>query len=195
MKRVRLDRRALVKWGMSAGTIASIPFGRLILAAGTEENLLAFVSVSEGPIQQGIVGELSEVEFTSLFTLCEFVVAGWSLSVDMQAYRRRLRRDLSVKTTERPSYLVEYQTAAALIAELSAAGSDKVWPTLLFTQFEDVELGPTRLGRARRFVFAEIISHMIPVTGAFTEFGLVNYAGYMGGSFSEPDSYRRLAVQ
>ena len=118
---------------------------------------------------------------------------GWDLAVDLDEYLLRLRSDLDLKTEYEPSYLTEYDSASDLVALLSPTTSsiDQVWSTLLFSDIPVKQESGTRLGRARSFVFSEIITHQVAVTGAFKSFGLVNYRGYFGGVYSDPSSYRR----
>ncbi len=70
----------------------------------------------------------------------------------------------------------------------------EAWPTLLFSEVAADNLGATKLGRARRFVFSEVIAHQIPISGAFKSFGLINYRGYFGGPYASPASYRRAVL-
>lgn len=189
-----IDRRSLLRWGLSAGFVASLPLGKLSIAQTVEASLLEFIGTERLPINSSNIGELSGEDFAAISGICEFVRTGWELDIDIDAYLPRLRRDLGVKTGEVPSYLSEYRSAAALVDALTADDPEQAWTTLLFAEFPDVDLAPTRLGRARRLVFAEIIAHMIPISGSFKSFGIVNYAGFAGGSFAHPGSYRRMGA-
>ena len=71
---------------------------------------------------------------------------------------------------------------------------EQAWASLLFSDFDVENFAATKLGRARRLVFSELITHQIPMSGAFKNFGLWNYSGYFGGSFTAPESYRKGAV-
>ncbi|MBT5221141.1 MAG: hypothetical protein HOM16_16890, partial [Woeseia sp.] len=175
----QIDRRQLVKLGFSAGVLASLPYAGISLADDESDELLQFVSDSDSPIENSQTGTLSQREFQTLFTLCEYVNDVWQFDANLTQYGKLLRADLELKTTRRPSYLVEYRNALELI-ELVARNTDSVeqaWPTLLFSDVAAANFGATRLGRARRFVFSEIIAHQIPISGAFRSFGLVNYRG------------------
>ena len=189
-----IDRRSLLHWGLSASVLASLPLGRLSIAQTVEASLLEFVGAERLPIDASNSGELSDDAFAAISGICEFVRNGWQLDFEIDAYLPRLQRDLQFKTGEVPSYLSEYESAAALVNAFASDDPGQVWTTLLFAEFPDVDLAPTRLGRARRLVFAEIIAHMIPISGSFKSFGIVNYAGYIGGPFAHPDSYRRLSA-
>ena len=114
----------------------------------------------------------------------------------MGLYFNRLRADLDFKTNEEPSYLTEYKHAVELISMMVGTTSsvEQAWASLLFSDFDVENFAATKLGRARRLVFSELITHQIPVSGAFKSFGLWNYSGYFGGSFTAPESYRKGAV-
>lgn len=187
--RFLIDRRKLIKLGISASVLATLPATRIVLADDVSDALLQFVGESESPVDSASVGSLQDSEFNSLFSLCEYVNSTWELSADMTLYRQLLRADLELKTTRQPSYLAEYRSAIELI-ELT----EKDWPTLLFSEAGAENLSATRLGRARSFVFAEIIGHQIPISGAFKSFGLINYRGYFGGPYTMPASYRRAEL-
>ena len=92
-----------------------------------------------------------------------------------------------------PSYLTEYEHAIELVNLLVKRGEsvEQAWSSLLFANFGDENFESTKLGRARNFVFSEIITHQIPISEGFKSFGLVNYRGYFGGPYTSPDSYRR----
>jgi len=192
----QIDRRQVVKLGFSAGVLASLPYAGILLADDESAELLQFVSDSDSPIEDSQTGTLSQKEFQRLFTFCEYVNKVWQFDANLTQYGLQLRADMELKTTRRPSYLVEYRNALDLI-ELVARNTNSVeqaWLTLLFSDVTAANFGATKLGRARRFVFSEIIAHQIPISGAFKSFGLVNYRGYFGGPYASPGSYRRGAI-
>jgi len=191
-----IDRRQLLKLGLSSGVLASLPFACVSLDNDDSAELLRFVSDSDVPVDATRTGVLSEDEFDALSTLCRYVNKAWELDADMPLHFNRLRADLQFKTEEEPSYLTEYESAAELFKLLGrgTSGVEQAWASLLFSEFDVENFGSTKLGRARRFVFAELIAHQIPMSGAFKSFGLWNYRGYFGGSFKAPESYRRGAV-
>ena len=75
-----------------------------------------------------------------------------------------------------------------------SGSDDEAWLTLLFSEADSAEFAATQLGRARHWVFSEIVAHQIPISGAFKNFGFVNYRGYFGGPFASPNSYRRAVL-
>ena len=181
-----LDRRKLLKLGFSAGFLATLPVNPMVFADDVTDALLRFVSDSESPVDSAEVGILSQQEFDSLFSLCEFIDESWKFGTNLAVYREQLRTDLELKTNLEPSYLAEYRSALEL---LELANAD--WPSLLFSETDTEEFSWTRLGRARQFVFSEIIRHQVPISGAFKSFGLVNYRGYFGGPYASSASFRR----
>ena len=196
MRKLHIDRRRLLKLGLSSGVLASLPFACVSLDNDDSVELLRFISDSDAPVDATRTGALGEDEFVALSTLCRYVNEAWELDADMGLYFGRLRADLHFKTEEEPSYLTEYENAVELfnLVTGSTSGLEQAWATLLFSEFDVEDFGSTNLGRARRFVFAELIAHQIPMSGGFKSFGLWNYRGYFGGSFKAPESYRRGAI-
>jgi len=192
----KFDRRKLIKLGFSAGVLATLPTAGCVFADDVTETLLQFASDSDSPVDSALTGSLSQDEFDTLFSLCEYVDSAWSFGANMSVYRQQLQADLELKTQRQPSYLAEYRSALELVDRVaqSAGSGEEAWPTLLFSDATAEEFAATKLGRARRFVFAEIIGHQIPISGAFKSFGLINYRGYFGGPYALPASYRRAEL-
>ena len=188
-----IDRRQLLKIGISYGVLSTLPFGCSALDDDIVNELLTFVSDSGLPFNEKRTGVLPDAQFDTLLTLCNYVNQAWQLTTDLSSYTVRLKTDLAFKTNEEPSYLTEYENAVELI-QLVVNTSDTIgdaWSTLLFSEFDAENFEHTKLGRARNFVFAEIITHQVPISGGFKRFGFVNYRGYFGGPYDSPDSYRR----
>ena len=139
---------------------------------------------------------LNSESFETLASLCEFVTRSWQLPIELDAYFGQLKNDLELKTRERPAYLTEYENAVQVVNRVRGEleSDDQSWSSLLFAEFPASDLAATRIGRARHFVFSEIIAHQIPISGAFKSFGLVNYRGFFGGPYTSPGSYRRGTV-
>ncbi len=191
-----MNRRKLIKLGLSATALAFMPFGCLTLSDNKRDEFLKFISDAKLPVNPKQTGELSKTEFMALASLCTYVNKVWELTPDLDQYLNILQVDLNFKTTEEPSYLAEYKNAVELVdsvAEGKIVG-DKGWATLLFAEFNDENFESTKLGRARNFVFSEIITHMIPLSGGFKTFGLWNYRGYFGGAYVSPESYRKTEI-
>ena len=196
MSELYIDRRRLLKLGLSSGVLASLPFACIPLSQDDSAALLQFVSDSELPVDETRTGVLREEDFDTLSTLCRYVNEVWELDADMPLYFDRLRADLQFKTGEEPSYLTEYENAIELFNQAAGSISDveQAWASLLFSEFDVANFASTKLGRARHFVFAELITHQIPMSGAFKSFGLWNYRAHFGGSYSASESYRKGAV-
>ncbi len=193
MNKLNIDRRQFLKIGLSSGVLAILPFGCVEVSDDDFSELLKFVSDSSLPVNDKRTGKLSDADFDTLSTLCKYVNQAWELTSDLSDYLDRLKGDLDLKTVEEPSYLTEYEHAIELI-NLVVRSSDSVeqaWSSLLFTKFEADNFAHTKIGRARNFVFAEIITHQVPLSEGFRSFGLSNYTGYFGGSYTSPSSYRR----
>jgi len=196
MAQLTIDRRQLLKIGISSGVLAAMPFGSLVLADEVQDKLLEPAGDSDLPIDAGRTGRLSRENFDTLSTLCTYVDETWELAAKLDPYFVRLSDDLNFKTREEPSYLTEYERAVELINLVVPASESakEAWTLLLFSEFDVDNFAHTRLGRARNFVFSEIITHQIPMSGGFKSFGLWNYRGYQGGLFTMPGSYRRGSV-
>jgi len=193
MKKLIINRRSFLKIGLSSGALAILPFGSIMISDDNFSELLKFVSDSDLPVNHQHTGELSNSEFDTLSTLCKYINQAWELTRNLDEYLDRLRGDLFSKTIEEPSYLTEYENAIELVKLLIKQGEsvEQAWSSLLFTNFGDKNFKSTKLGRARNFVFSEIIMHQIPISEGFKSFGLVNYRGYFGGPYTSPNSYRR----
>ena len=193
MNTLRIDRRQLLKMGLSAGVLAALPFGCVELGDDDAGRLLEFVSDSDLPVDETRTGTLKQADFDTLSTLCRYVDQVWELKANLDDYLQQLRADLGFKTEEEPSYLTEYENAVELINLLvrKSESVEQAWASLLFSEFDDDSFSHTKLGRARKFVFSEIVTHQIPISGGFKSFGLWNYTGYFGGAYTEPTSYRR----
>ncbi len=191
-----VDRKQLLKIGVSYGVRATLPFGCSELEDGVVSEFLKFVSDSRLPVNEKRTGKLSDTDYDTLSTLCHYVNQAWQLTTNLDSYIVRLKSDLAFKTNEEPSYLTEYENAIELI-NLMVSKSDMIeeaWSTLLFSNFDADNFAHTKLGRARNFVFSEIITHQIPLSGGFKSFGLSNYKGYFCGLFTTPGSYKRGVV-
>ena len=193
---LRVDRRTLLKLGISTGVLASVPLAGCAITGSTSDFLLEFISDSDIPVNSDRTGVLDRGSFETLASLCDYVARSWQLPTELDAYFGQLESDLQLKSRETPAYLTEYENAVQLVDRMRGEleSDDRYWSSLLFAEFPADELEPTRIGRARRYVFSEIIAHQVPLSGAFRSFGLVNYRGYFGGPYASPDSYRRGAV-
>jgi hypothetical protein len=193
METLNIDRRQFLKLGLSSGVLAVLPLACVELPDDEFGELLKFVSDSSLPVNANRTGSLSDTDFGTLSTLCKYVSQVWELTSDLDEYLARLKGDLELKTTEEPSYLTEYEHAIELINLLIRRSDsvEQVWSSLLFAKFDANNVESTKIGRARNFVFTEIVTHQVPLSEGFKSFGLVNYRGYFGGPYTSPDSYRK----
>lgn len=193
---LKIDRRTLLKLGLSTGVLAGVPLAGCVVADSTSDYLLEFISDSEVPVNSERTGVLDSEKFEILTSLCEYVVRSWQLPTELDTYFGQLKNDLELKSRQKPAYLTEYENAVQVVNRVRGEleSDDQSWSSLLFVEFSASDLASTRIGRARHFVFSEIIAHQIPVSGAFKSFGLVNYRGYFGGPYTSPGSYRRGTV-
>ena len=193
---MNINRRRILELGVSASVLAVLPLVGACSAETLSKQLLQTISDAKGPIDEAVTGSLGRDEFASLATLCHFVDKAWELEANLPAYLGQLESDLGLKTSKPPSYLAEYRHALDLIELVSDASEniEQTWTTLLFAEFDMENFANTKIGRARRFVFSEIIAHQVPISGGFKSFGWVNYRGYFGGPYASPTSYTRGAL-
>ncbi len=183
--------------GFSASVLATLPPGCTVIPEDHTDELLRFVSDSPLPVDATRTGTLATEAFDALAGLCEYVNRAWELTPDLGPYRERLEADLGLKAGHEPSYLTEYENAVELVDLLVSSGNsaEQTWSSLLFAEVGADLAGDafahSKLGRARTFVFSEIVTHQVPLSEGFRSFGLSNYRGHFGGSFTEAGSYRR----
>ena len=196
MNKIDIDRRKLVKMGLTMGAFSLFPFSCIQISDQHTSELLKFISHSDVPVNEKQIGELTSVEFKTLSSLCSYVNQIWELTLNLDQYLQTLNADLKLKTNEVPSYLTEYKNAIELVDLFEGFNGhiDDGWSTLLFGEFTQEDLSSTKIGRARRLVFSEIITHFVPISGGFKAFGLMNYRGYFGGSYASPESYRKMKI-
>ena len=152
MQKLEIDRRALLKLGLSTGVLASLPLAGCFIADATSDYLLEAVSTSDLPIDPTRTGPLSDADFEQLSSLCHYVARTWELSTDLDEYLARLRNDLAFKTREEPGYLTEYENAVQVIKRVRGEpeSDDQSWSLLLFAEFpaSDLAATPNRAGPA-----------------------------------------------
>ncbi len=196
MSQLFIDRRKLIKMGLAASALAMLPMGCINMSDDKLKYLLKPVGDSDFPTNPKLKGKLTDHEFNTLASLSKYVNKLWQLIPEMDTYINVLQSDLQLKTSIEPSYLTEYKNAVNLIDGLvgNNYGSEELWSILLFSEFSEPDFETTQLGRARRFVFEEMIAHFVPISGAFKSFGLWNYTGFFGGSYLSDESYRKMKL-
>jgi hypothetical protein len=188
---VQFNRRVILSSGISAAMLARIPS---ILAQETdplEALALEIVSTRRDLINPETVGSLDDAVRHSLNAFVGAIASIWDFQIDAAA-SALFNGHLGLKTLFTPSYLSEYRGAATLIDAASKDFGDPEAATmfLLFAAFPDKPLLGTRMGHAREWAFQELVTYIVAKAG-FKRFGLVNYAGYIGGPYMSESSYRR----
>lgn len=185
-----VDRRTLLTYALS-GLLAHVaPVGASPTRIEAGSKWLQFFSDENGPASPQLRGALEGADALLLLRYARDVAAvcGWEES--FANYAPRLSSDLNLKTTEAPSYLSEYRSAARVLAAAYEALPDAA-STVTHVLFADYghSLENTVLGRARKYVFAEILTHLVSQIG-FRSFGSINYRGYIAGPVNAPGSFR-----
>lgn len=188
----RISRRDLIAAGISTAFLALVP--QRIFAQGTSTDDLEPAgpnATNDMPINEAIVGTLKDDEVSSLTAFSNWAIAAWDLP-EMGNYWRILGNDLGYKTSQRPSYLSEYRSAARIAdsAKKRLGDDASAFVYLMFLDRQAASLA-TRLGRARHFVYDEIVRHLVS-KGGFRRFGLTNYEGNFGTPLMDPGAYRRI---
>ena len=152
MNKLSIDRRQLLKLGISSSILATMSFNNIVLADDVTGRLLEFVSDSDLPVGKTKTGALSDVQFNSLSSLCRFVDQTWELHSELDQYFNQLQGDLFLKTSQEPSYLTEYDRAIELydLVVSDSESAERVWPKLLCSTFQADNFAGRRLGRAGR---------------------------------------------
>ena len=70
---IKISRRKLIKMGLSAGVLSSMPFGFIKISVNKLTELLKFVSDPELPVNENEIGQLTDSEFNTLASLCNYV--------------------------------------------------------------------------------------------------------------------------
>lgn len=195
MTRLEMDRRQLLKMGISSSVLAVLPLACVRVEEDDASALFERVSNAASPVDPERTGTSSPATIDALVDLCEYVNGVWELAPELDGYLTRLRADLALKTQRAPSYLTEYAHAAQAVDLVTgnSASRQLAWSSLLFSEIASEHPAETKLGRARHFVFSEIITHQVALSGGFKSFGLANYRGAFGGAYTLATSYRRGA--
>ncbi|HYT88618.1 MAG TPA: hypothetical protein VEL76_07905 [Gemmataceae bacterium] len=137
-------------------------------------------------------GHLSALEVEGLWEVFVHIGQTWgAVGADPLYQRSQWLEFLQVKTEEAPSYLEEYRSALAVLAELREVHSDGMWQKLFF-EHGTTSPPTTRLAHLRTFVVEEFIKVWL-TSGGFKTYGAGNYNSYVSGSrFAVRPPYRRM---
>ncbi|WP_317930691.1 hypothetical protein [Halioxenophilus sp. WMMB6] len=194
MPTAKITRRLLISAGVAAGVAALIPLSGLLVSL-PEEDLAPIAGDKNAPANQPYraeqTGSLDGSAVSQLQDFCRWAIAAWALP-GLDDYAAQLPALLELKTQQAPSYLAEYQSAAALLmaARAREKSDDQAYTYALFAGRDLKNSNATRLGRAERWVFNELVRHMIK-TGGFRRFGSQNYDGFINVAFTEAGAFRR----
>ena len=71
MTELKIDRRQLIRMGLSSSVLAAIPLGCVRLGNDKADELLQFVSNSRSPVDEKRTGSLRQEDFEKLAGLCQ----------------------------------------------------------------------------------------------------------------------------
>lgn len=154
--------------------------------------LRAEVSAEPAPRRPERTGRLAARHHRALLGLFRHIGERWDMAAVSGVGEPQLSDLLRYKTERPPSYLTEYREAAAVLAEIAErTGSLGEAHDRLLLPLDVPGFPASRLGRAQRFVSAELIVWYVS-QGGFRRFGYANYRGFVGGRFTAvPPPYRR----
>jgi len=185
-------RRMLLKAGLSSAFLASVPLtGMSFEPSNIELEMMGDVGL-KFPHKPESTGLLSNSDSSLIKSFARWAITSWEFT-GMESYPSSLSTVLKLKTSESPSYLEEYRNASILISHAKDryVSENEIFLHLLFAGRSTETVQNTRLRRAQKFVYDELVQHII-ANGGFRKFGFVNYQGYvLGGSFYDDRSYRR----
>lgn len=103
-----------------------------------------------------------------------------------------LVRILRAKCNQSPSVFAEYSLLSDLFRTANLLiEKELVWPLMLLGVHDDLTANST-LNRLRFHVLHELLDFCVTIGEGFKSFGkLDNYRGFMGGLYSDPNSYRQ----
>ncbi|MFN3193926.1 MAG: cupin domain-containing protein [Aureliella sp.] len=111
---------------------------------------------------------------------------------------RRIKEIVRLKCNERPSYLAEYELALNCFQVTTQFIHQKdIWLLLLLGTHDDVDAAgdASLISRVRRFVLHELLEYTVSIGGGFQSAGAMeNYRAFMGGIYSDPESYRHYNI-
>lgn len=195
MIEVSISRRTLLLAGLTAGFVALFPETGLSIPLSNRDSGPAGQEAKDGmPYMDSITGPLADEDVSMIVSFAGWSIEAWGFE-NMDGYLDSLKTVLQLKTNTSPSYLEEYRGAASLVRDVRARFSTEheAFVYLLFAERNGLASISTRLGRARKCVFEEIVQHLV-ASGGFRKFGLVNYGGRINLPFTNPNSYRRAEL-
>lgn len=189
---ITITRRDLLKAGLASSFLALIPISGFAFSPSEADfEPIGDNADSKSPYQKSRLGFLSTEDVAILAGFSAWCIQAWGFT-EVDDYPSRLGFLLELKTKYEPSYLSEYQNAVATIGRAAARSSsdNEAWTYLMFAERNGRATLNTRLGRARHFVFDELVRHLV-ANGGFKRFGLINYDGFINLPFDVPGAYRR----
>lgn len=195
MIEIFISRRTLLLAGLTAGFVTLLPKRGISILLSNRDIEPTGQDAKDGiPYMDSIVGSLADEDVSAITSFAGWSIDAWGFE-SMDGYQDFLKSVLQLKASTSPSYLEEYRNAANLIRDVRSRSSTEpeAFVYLLFAERNGLASISTRLGRARKFVFDEIVQHLV-ANGGFKKFGLVNYGGRINLPFTNPNSYRRAGL-
>ena len=131
-----------------------------------------------------LVGSLSKTEIATLYGIALYPAKKWNVTGHSAFDQAEFTSFVNYKTRQTPSYFTAYKQFLALFAALEQKlGSDKAMD-YLYTP--DPGTPPANWETVRYWGIQEFLILFV-TSGNFRSFGWVNFPGWMGGPYNNPD--------
>jgi hypothetical protein len=165
------------------------PEGRARLAHAPKAALVDLPTTLDAPLppsllQPEVPGILREEDKDIVLRCWGRIAERWATVESIAMTAVGLNDVLDLKTREPPSYYTEYMLALRIYRALVPThGDDGALDALLTCS----EPSGTAGWHVQTYFVSELIFLQVSVAGAFSSFGYVNYPGWTGGSYNDPD--------
>jgi hypothetical protein len=202
MHNIIIDRRLFLISTLAVGAASVAPNIQLAVADELSDWLTTSFTAEKELLSPKTTGQLPINQAQRLGRFSGFLIKSWGLETYVEPSVEDITEIFAVKSGEIPSYLTEYDVADETFerARISLASEDGAFNLLAFGVIADPQPLFSRVGRFRRFIFAETARYLI-ASGGFRRFQPApgnpparNYQGYIAGPFTNPDylPYRGL---
>ena len=177
----------------ASAAMALVPLSALAkTSAALETWLYETVSRDPGPRAPLEIGNLTSEQYSSLYAVFERIGERWDMKAAGGIEESQFREFVEAKTSQAPSYLVEYAATVEIINVMARElGTTTAAIDRLLSPPDVPEArAQTRFGRAHTYVSAEFTAWYV-TQGGFRRFGYHNYRGFIAGPFTmAPPPYR-----
>jgi hypothetical protein len=131
-------------------------------------------------------------------SLVEFLGSDLKLALNHDDFLQQAKRITSHKCNGTPSLFEEYSLASSVYEVTHChVQPEELWHLLFFGTHEEFEHSAhvTKLHAIRHHVINDILIYAATIGGGFRAAGTMeNYRGYLGGTYTDPSSYRHYKL-